>query len=384
MNISPARLAILQSTLDAWNQTGFPFLKIINGMVVPLENNYGGDAELFYFIPLLARTFGLPLERALWWWDIGFAFCGAMIAVSGFWCLAKTNIQKTIAALGVIGVGVVSCSIGDTYLAPFVAFSFAPWVFVFLQKQSFRSLYVYSFLSGFGVSLVNSMRMFGGYALGIALITAVLLYTRKIKKMVLVCGFLLLGIGAYHVWFSSLLTARNNYLTEHSIPYGHYELKHAFWHSIYIGLGFITNDYGLYYSDNCAMAKAVEVQPEVAYCSPAYDAVLRDETFKFCLFHVNHVLRVMFAKAGVLFYYLLLFANVGLVCAFFYRKPWYLEISYLLALIFSALPGLVTIPIAPYLVGFFTVATFYGVHSTLWALQQGLARDLRVFYRKLF
>jgi hypothetical protein len=149
-------------------------------------------------------------------------------------------------------------------------------------------------------------------------------------------------------------------------------LPHTFWHNIYAGLGFVTNDYGLYYSDNCSVAKVQEVAPEVVYLSEEYENTLRDETLKICKKHPQFILKMLFAKGGVLFYYLLAFANIGLVCAWFYRKPWYLEISYWLAMWFSALPGIVTVPVAPYLTGFFTAATFYGIHSIIWAFQHGL------------
>ena len=245
MPISSCRLRALQETLEAWNLTEFPFLRLRDGVVTPLENSFGSDAELFYFVPRLARMFALSIEQALWWWDLAFVTTGALIACTGFWFLAKTWPGRAVASVGVIGVGTVAWLVGDTYLAPFFACAFIPWIFVCLEKKSNPGLFCLSFVSGFVVSFVNSIRLFGGWGLGIMLVCTVLFYTRQMKKSLLVCVLLVCGMGTYHTWFNSVMTARNAYLQSQNIPYGHFELQHAFWHSIYVGLGFISNDYGI-------------------------------------------------------------------------------------------------------------------------------------------
>lgn len=371
MPISSCRIRALQETLAAWDLTGFPFLRLRDGIITPLENGFGSDAELFYFVPWVARTFSVSIEQALWWWDVSCVALGVFIACAGFWQLTKTWLERTIAVLGVVGIAAVAYSVGDTYLAPFFACAFIPWIFVCLEKKSQGGLLAFSFVVGFVVSFVNAIRLFGGWSLGTIFMCVVLFSVRQLKKTVFVAALLFCGMGMYHLWFNSVMKERNGYLQSQGIAYGNHDLQHAFWHSIYLGLGFISNDYNIIYNDSCALKRAREVQPTIVYCSPEYDALLRDEVFTMCMKHPNYVIRVLWAKAGILFYYLLLFANLGLLAAFFYRKLWYIDLSYACALGFAALPGLATIPIIPYLIGFCTIATFYGIHSIIYALQRG-------------
>jgi hypothetical protein len=377
-NLAVCRDVLLRATYAAWNKTGYPLLALSNdGTILPLEQGHGGDAEIFYFVPYLARTFCLSLSDALWWWDTGVAASGGLIALAGFFFLTQTKVEKLVVLLGITGISLTAWMIGNLYLAPFFAFCFFPWVFVLLKNKSFKSLFCYWVLAGFVSAFMGSVRMYAGCALLIGGLLAVFLNTRKVWLTV-VCSFCMLcGFGTYSFWFSSVMVQRNAYLDTQGISYGHYTLKHVFWHSIYIGLGFIRNDSGLYYADDCANKKAEEIQPGIAFNSPEYDQLLKHETIKVCKNQFQFVLRVLFAKCGVLLFYLFKFANVGLICAWFYRKPWFIEISYFFALCFNALPGLLTVPEAYYLVGFLTVATFYGVHSIVWALQHGLGSQLK-------
>lgn len=384
MKISTARWSCLEGTLAAWQKTGLAFLLDCKDGILPLENGCADEFGLYYFVPLVAKTFSISLESALWWWDLGLTSFGVIIAVSGFWLLAHTKLEKVIACTGTVAVGVVSWIIGDVYIAPFFALSLLPWLFVCLQRGWYKRLLVYCVLLGLVAGFTNSIRMYSGFALLLGVIAALILFFKTIKKIWLPAGCFAMGFLAYSVWFSSLIMVRNSYLDEQKISRGLYEQQHLFWHSTYLGFGFLTNPYGIYYGDSCAAEHAQKINPAIVYPSTKYNELLRKMTFQFCCEHPHFVMRTLFAKAGVLLYYLLMCANIGLFLAWFYRKPWYIDSTYAAVLAFSAVPSFLTIPIAPYLTGFFTVATFYGIHSIVWALQQGFLKDVRLFLKRLF
>lgn len=52
------------------------------------------------------------------------------------------------------------------------------------------------------------------------------------------------------------------------------------WHSMYIGLGFEDNPYGIYYKDECGIAKAKSINPVAEYHSEEYFQILKEEYFK--------------------------------------------------------------------------------------------------------
>jgi hypothetical protein len=53
--------------------------------------------------------------------------------------------------------------------------------------------------------------------------------------------------------------------------------SHPLWHSLYIGLGYTSNRYGIHYLDGYAAAAAQEADPGVHYLSPAYARALRKQ-----------------------------------------------------------------------------------------------------------
>ncbi len=384
--IDCSRVEVMRSALEVWKETGIPLLREVKGALIPVWYGGGDDIGIYYFIPWFARTGGLSLAYAIHYWDLLITLMGEAVALSGFLFLSHTKMRKLISLVGVTGISVVTWHLGNVYILPFFAFSFFPWIVVFLQSNRHKSLYGYWVLIGVVIAFSGSIRMYSGAALLVAGLTTTFLYTEKIKKAVLCFLLMAAGYSAYSYWFSVIKqkSADASVLLNTHCAHQLYEQQHVFWHSIYAGFGFITNDLGIDYSDSCALLRAKAIDPEIIYCSKEYDDVLKDEVMALCIHHFQFVLRVLFAKAGVLLFYFLKFANLGLLCAFFYRKPWYIEMAYLFALLVSALPGLVTIPLAWYLGGFFTVATFYGVHSIIWALQQGLLEHLRLFFRKIF
>ena len=94
-------------------------------------------------------------------------------------------------------------------------------------------------------------------------------------------------------WFSSLFTERNAYLDTQKISHNTYDSKHIFWHNIYIGLGFITNDLGLCYSDSCSESKARETNPKVLTYSGEYEQILKNETINICRHHPQFVILLL-------------------------------------------------------------------------------------------
>lgn len=377
------REILLYATLEVWNAVGVPFLAMINGGLVPLENCIGNDPGFFYFVPYLAKTFEISLADAVWWFDFTLVGLGILVAITGFFLLTKGGIEKIIVMAAVLAAGYVAWATGNEHIPGFFAFCFFPLMIVLILKKH-RTIFPYFLCVGFIIAFSDSIRMYTGTALGIAALSLYFLSTKSIRSTIVCAVLMTVGFGAYSVWFSSIINQRNCYLDGQNIEHGTFTFQHPFWHSIYIGLGFITNDLGLNYADECAEQRVKTVKSEVVYCSPEYEEILKKEVLEMCKHHFQFILRVLFAKSGVLLFYLLKFANVGLLCAWFYRKPWYLELPYFFALCFSALPGLVTVPEIWYLIGFATVATFYGIHSILWALQHGLLDHIKKFLRHFF
>jgi hypothetical protein len=71
---------------------------------------------------------------------------------------------------------------------------------------------------------------------------------------------------------------------------------HVLWHTAYIGLGWYPNPYGIEYLDESGMASAARIDPNAAYATPAYEAVLRSEVIRIATTDPGFVISVMARK----------------------------------------------------------------------------------------
>jgi hypothetical protein len=131
--------------------------------------------------------------------------------------------------------------------------------------------------------------------------------------------------------------------------------SHPLWHSLYIGLGYTSNRYGIHYADRYAAAAAQELDPKVAYLSPAYADALHRQVAALIDRDPGFVVRAEAQKAVVEIshagrYILLL--TLLLPAALVARGAARLRRSELAlfapALLIGALPAIVAIPIRDY------------------------------------
>ena len=384
VEVVSSRIPFLQVILDLWNKTGVPLLYYDNNKIIPFELFSGDDDGFFYFVPYLAKKFGCTADVAAYWWDLGIVVAGCLVALTAFMFLVKTTLEKIIAFVGISFLGLIAWNVCTVYILPFFAFCFFPCFLVLLSRNSYKALWGYCLLLGGVIAFSNSIRLYAALPLVSAVVVSALFSTMPWRKLVVATVFLLSSLGGYSLWFASITQQPRDYCAriDPEYTFGGYKGQHLFWHIVYVGLGFIPNDFELYYGDGCGYKKAQEIDKNIILRSSAYDEALKGEVLALVKGYPHFVLRVLFAKAGVLFYYLLLFANLGLICAWFYRKPWYVECGYRAGLLAGALPGILSIPVTPYVLGFISAAVFYGLHSIIWALQHGMLSDLRMFFKK--
>ncbi len=365
MNLMPIRIGILKAATALYQQTGISLLKYAKTQPVPVEHSFGGEAGLFYFVPLFASFFDLSALDAAWWFLLVQVFSGVFFAGTALLSQAKTLLGKSIVLFGVSGLGGVAWLSSDVYVTYFFTVSFFPWFLFLLEKKYYKSLCAYSLLVGLVIEYGNFVRSFSGLPLLVGTIVAVVCSCRVSRKTFLLLSLLTLGIGSAKLHIHNVIKHRNQYLHRQRYVFKEAKLQHTFWHNIYMGFGFITNNKNINFSDGCSMARVKEIDGQAVYLNSHYESILRNEVINLCFYSPNFVLRVLFAKLGILIYYFLLFSNIGLIAAYYSPKSWRIEIPYLAMLFIGALPGFLTIPTMLYLLGFVSVAVLYGVHSVI-------------------
>ena len=341
---------------------------------------HGDDAGLFLFVPAIARYSRTGLARSIDLFlgvSIGFS---AVVGITGIFFLFRHPLSRVLGTGGIIGLVPLLIHCGDVYVVQAcVVISCVPWLlYSFGSAVGARYALLVTGLTGVCAGIVNFVRGQAGTPV-LLFIGVLILYsaatnlwrTRALYFAILAAGFLLPWI-----YFHSLLQTRNRFLDACSASQTQRSGQHVFWHSVYIGFGFLSNDVVPAYKDEMAAARVHAISPTAVYLTPEYERVLRHEVFQLIREHPSLVLWTLSAKLGVILVLFLIAANIGVPSSILYPKGPAVELAFLLALGFSCLPGLLVVPYVRYLLGFFALGILYGVVSIDFALEQIAGRGM--------
>jgi len=346
-------------------------LKTSGTNYIPLEESFGGEIGIFYFVPLIAHYFQNNALTSVSFFLTGLVVCGCVSMAAALCCITQHWVLRLYSIGMTVAMGYVAWIIGDVYIAYFTAIALLPWLFV-LSEKKILVMSCYFFSVGLCAYYIDFIRSYAALPLLVGCLWWLLLIIGYQKKMYkhafLYFCFLCFGwwIVSFHI--EQVLHQRDAFLADQGyIKNSNNKIQHTFWHSVYTGFGFITNDKDLNFSDACSAAKVASLDRTASCYSKKYEKLLCNEVVKLCIYSPHYVLRVMFAKLGIFIYLFLLFANIGIIAAWYYPKPWYIECFYLVLFLTSSLAGFATIPVGTYTLGFMTVACLYGMHSLLYA-----------------
>lgn len=378
MDIMGTRHQTLEYMIEGYKKSGIDLVGY-DGSKYVSGNEIGGD----FFIPGIVHYFGLPLDQAIYFFYLGIILVALALGIVGFFLLYKKWYQRLISILGLITVSFLTYRIGDVYTAySSIVIAFVPFIIYFFKNDiKYKYLIPFTFIVGLFATLANSIRSQAGIPVAIFLI--VFLFLNKffdIKKKAVLVGLLIIGSLLPVVYFNSLVSKRDTFLAQNVPNYTEIETtlsnQGAFWHSIYIGFGFLDNPYGIRYEDGIANGKVQSIKPGTPYLSKEYQNILKSEVFKLMLTHPDFAMRTIAAKLGVIVYYLLRFSCLGVLLAIFYRKDLQLDIAFFFGFLFSTVHGIAVMPCQQYLLGFIAFSAIYGVISINFAIENGLFKDI--------
>ena len=377
MVIMPCRYRALLDVAAGYKKTGISLVGYNGKGLYPAGAS--DDAGIYYFIPNIAHAFNLSIARAIDVFFVGLMMITLIAGIIGSLLFFKRWSTRLIAVVGLVGIALVSLKVGDVYLASaYAAVGIIPPFLYFTRSKKINGWFVaFIFLAGLSIGIDHYIRSQAGTAVLIFTALSLLFYikiSRKEKAILTIS--LIVGMLMPMFYFHTLFQQRDAYFASNK-SYAEQLLRgHPLWHSVYIGLGFLDNEYGLKYNDDVAYNKVRSISPGTRLVSPEYEQILKRETFKFIREHPRFVLYTLFAKLGIAFFFLLVFANIGLLAAIRYPKGWPLELSFWGAISISALPGIIVIPTPPYLLGLIALATIYGIVSINHAVENGAWRDI--------
>ena len=330
------------------------------------------DPGLYYFVPKLMRISHLSTAAAVDLTLIGIVLFGSGIGLLGFMRTARTALGRRVGIIAFLLLTIVELMAGDIYVinaAPAIAC--VPWVLYFAtRKRLAPSAVIFFALLGLASLMANFFRAYAGVGLILFTLAAVIgVYEMKTAgKIVLLAAFLAASAGA-QIFFGHLYRQRSAFLGQYDTAFESSQV-HPFWHSVYIGLGYVKNSDVPAYADRIAATRVKLLRPNAAYLSREYEQVLKRETLELAKRRPALILENVLVKLAVILGFCICAANVGLYAARLARKPVWLELAFWAAMAFNSLFGILVVPSAKYLLGLIAFAALYGAYSIEYASEQ--------------
>jgi hypothetical protein len=367
-----SRYEELRATLDGYRASSHALVSVRQGSFSTPA--YGDDEGIFWIVPAVTRLLHINLDEGIGFFVAGTLISSFLLGIAGFWLLFRRWSSRIFALIGLAALYFVGWKIGDLYVFYFFpAVSIIP-LFLWLCRTSRHPavMAIFLFLSGMLIGITEVVRGHAGVATVIFLGIVLSWGTRFPRRWKLVTlGSLVLGATIPLAAFHHAKAEADAFIAAHEPCFAIASSSHVFWHSVYIGLAFLTNPDVPANKDIVGIDKARSVDPMVIIYSPEYESILRREVFRLARTHPQFIITTLAAKAGVVLFDLLLFANVGLLAAFFYPKGWPLECAFWAAMAFDSLFGLLVVPIPNYLLGLMGFAVLYGIVSMGYAIDGG-------------
>jgi hypothetical protein len=376
ISIMRTRYWDLRYTLAGIEQTGEP-LVAVNGKILGPSGGLD-DVGSYYLIPKLSQLFGLPLFRAIdLFYDI-LLFLGFLTGAIGFLILYATPLARTMALGGLLVLTALAHHVGDVYIFCFLtAVVVTPWMLALMRGRG-SWLPVFLVMLGALIETADAVRVHSGTAafLFSSVLLLFLVPAHRGRKLVL---FLCLigGMLVPKLFFAREVARRDAFLGTHCPAYGPLSARHPMWHSVFIGFGYLQNDYGISWSDSNAYETVQSIAPGTTFGSVRYERVLRGEVLQLLRRHPWFVFLNLASKLGVVLAMVALGVNIGALATIIAPKPWAVELSFLVAISFSSLFALLTIPALPYMLGLISFAVLYGIVSVGFYLESPLEERIR-------
>jgi hypothetical protein len=284
--VHPAPWTILGTRADGLEQTlaaldrGWPVLTSLLDSGDLYRAGSSDDQGIYLFVPLLAHVIGYddPVNLLRWIALVSFAVPIALYP----WMIRELT-GSTLAALGspfALLIGLWLMPLGDIYwVGAWVTLALVPPLLLLDRRWPRYGLVL---LVGLLVlaSAASAIRSQSGapILIGAVLVTLRRPWTAWAKAgAVVVCLVAFLSVSTFGM--AAARAVREHELGGRALT-GDPGRGHPFWHTAYIGLGYLPNDWDIRYQDSVAYRDVLRIDPKARYLGPAYDRILRDRYFR--------------------------------------------------------------------------------------------------------
>jgi hypothetical protein len=377
VSLMRARYWDLVATERGDRETGGALIELADGVVGPSGGS--DDVGSYYLVPKLSEVLEITIAQAIDLFYSSLVVLAVLVGGTAFFVLFRSGRIRTGVLLALVVLAALTFKIGDIYIFQFfVAVVVLPWSLVLARRGTLRGWWcAFLFPVGILAGVANTVRSHAATGVIIFLLGILLFHistTIPGKLVLLVCLFTGFLVPTY--WFARMVANRDNILQARCPEYKGLTSHHPLWHSVYLGFGYLQNEYGISPQDSSSFQKVESIAPGTIYTSRQYEAILKHEVMVLLREHPVFVFMTLASKLGVVLCMLLISANVGLVAAALHPKPWPIEMSFWAAMAFNSLFGLLVVPLPAYMLGLITVGCLYGLVSIGFVLEPGFRARL--------
>jgi hypothetical protein len=335
------------------------------------------DQGIYVYVPLLSRLFGVtdPVSMLRYSYVVLYGLTTAAYPIV-FFRLTRSLLAGIMAPLMLL-VCVRAMLPLDIYWIPaWGMFTLLPAIYLLARDWPRFGL-----VALVGITLVaswlSSIRSEAGLPIVIA--AAIVLLLRRWRWWRLLPALALLAVVyiSINTFVLSAIRAHRDHQVGSSLLDRNQPTEHPLWHTLYIGIGYLPNKYGLWYEDSVGMARVQREAPGTVYLSSHYASVIRAAYLSFIREHPLEVMKQYAAKAVVAiantvpYIVLVLFTLPAMLLLgpeLTIRRRWILLT--LPAVIIMFLPSMIAIPTESYEEGLFGALGVIGILNLCWILER--------------
>jgi hypothetical protein len=278
--VMPTRSDGVTQSLEVLAQGGPPLLRALPrwaGSHPPAGTGYADigsddDPGLYFYLPVFGNALGVQDTALLVKWT----FVVLMAVVLAVYPLVFYELLGSAAAAAVAPLLVLwrFSQLGNYqfyWIGAWVTLLALPILMLLIARRWRRASTVLIGLVALAAGLASSFRGLAGVGVLLACLLAAAYVVRPWRRLL---GVVLVVIGCYWATGYGVIEgarAYRNHVVGYSLPLSHTTPLHNF----YIGLGYLDNPYGIYYSDSVALEAALQVDPNAQFESPRYPGAMR-------------------------------------------------------------------------------------------------------------
>ena len=352
-NLMPFRYEQLDQTLIGYQMTGMPLVTYDSNQFIPA--GISDDTGIYYFVPKIANFFNLGLDQSISAFFLFFFCSSILVSLFSIFKIFPNIKQRATSLFFVFTISVYMFLRGDIYIMSSTTMLTIIPLSYYLKKKGLINYIHYIIYFGFGLLISVSNFIRSNSATGVLLFLLLFVFlTQKANKKFLIYTYLVLVAGFLitNLFFASLKSDRDDYLNSiNAVKAENFVKGHSFWHTVYLGLGYLNNPYKIEYSDNCGFMRAKLFQPNIVYYSNEYENLMKNEVINLLKMDPWFITKTIISKLGVVIFYLLIFSNIGIIYIFKSFKNLTFNIPILICLMFNLIFPLLTMPFPSYLMG---------------------------------